>query len=140
MKTNIGHTDSAAALFVTEYALVKLWTGLGIHHEAMIGRVIGELAAACLAGVFSLEDALAFVAARGAMDRNSRRPGESNPKHPPLSTRDSLFYIYGIHPANFIKRARGERLKKLKHRQFLYHLFLLRLVNNFLPIEWDLFA
>jgi len=55
------------ALFVIEYALAKLWMAWGIYPEAMIGHSIGEYVAACLSGVFSLEEALSLVAARGQM-------------------------------------------------------------------------
>jgi amino acid adenylation domain-containing protein/non-ribosomal peptide synthase protein (TIGR01720 family) len=55
------------ALFVLEYALAQLWMALGVYPEALIGHSVGEYVAACLSGVFSLEDALKLVAIRGKM-------------------------------------------------------------------------
>ena len=51
-------------LFAIEYALAMLWQSWGIRPAAVLGRGVGEYAAATVAGVFRLEDALALVTAR----------------------------------------------------------------------------
>ena len=55
------------AVFVTEMALAKLWMEWGIRPQAVLGYSVGEYAAACVAGILSLEDALALVAKRARM-------------------------------------------------------------------------
>lgn len=54
-------------LFACQYAQAKLWLAWGVTPTAMIGHSMGEYTAACLAGVFSLADALALVVLRGQL-------------------------------------------------------------------------
>jgi len=54
-------------MFSFEYALAKLLESWGIRPDAMIGYSFGEYSAACLAGVFSLEDILRMIVIRGQL-------------------------------------------------------------------------
>ena len=55
------------ALFTIEYALAKMWMSWGIRPSALIGHSVGEFVAACLAGVFTIEEVTRVVAARGRL-------------------------------------------------------------------------
>jgi natural product biosynthesis luciferase-like monooxygenase protein len=108
------------ALFAVEYACAKLWIEWGIVPEAMIGHSIGEYVAACLASVFSLEDALRLVAARGeimqrlprgAMLAASLTPAESEPY---LSEKVSLAAVNS--PALCVLSGTIEAIDRLEQR------------------------
>jgi acyl transferase domain-containing protein len=72
----VGRTSVAQpALFVFEYALARLLQSRGIEPAAMLGHSLGEYVAACLAGVFTLEDALALMVERGRL-METLPPGE----------------------------------------------------------------
>jgi amino acid adenylation domain-containing protein len=62
-------------IFVTEFAMAKLWQSWGFKPRAMAGHSIGEYVAAVLAGVMSREDALRLVSIRGRMMQSMPRGG-----------------------------------------------------------------
>jgi acyl transferase domain-containing protein len=58
------------ALFILEYSLSILLKKLGVEPSVVMGHSVGEYVAACIAGIFSLEDALTLITHRGKLMQN----------------------------------------------------------------------
>lgn len=109
------------ALFALEYALCELWRSWGITPAAVAGHSVGEFAAACAAGVFSLEDGLAFIARRGqliaslpaggAMAAVFTGPEQVESVLQPYSDRLSIAALNG--PENTVISGDGEALQEV---------------------------
>ena len=58
---------SQPAIFALEYALAQLWQSWGIKPDVVMGHSLGEYVAACVAGIFTLEEGLKLVTHRGRL-------------------------------------------------------------------------
>src|SRR5450432_1604607 len=62
-------------VFAVDYALAQVWDSWGLRPAAVIGHSLGEIAAACVAGAFSLEDGFRFVIRRASLMQSIDAPG-----------------------------------------------------------------
>ena len=64
------------AIFAMQMALAEMWKSWGLQPAAIVGHSVGEIAAACLAGVFSLEEGARIIVLRAQfMDQCARGDG-----------------------------------------------------------------
>ncbi|RDW63803.1 conidial yellow pigment biosynthesis polyketide synthase [Coleophoma cylindrospora] len=58
-------------LFATQYSCARAWIECGIQVAAVVGHSFGELTALCIAGVYSLNDALKLISGRARLIRDT---------------------------------------------------------------------
>lgn len=68
-------TYAQPTLFAVQYALAQLWRSWGIMPHALLGHSLGEYTAACVAGVFTVAEAMLLVCARGRLMQASPPSG-----------------------------------------------------------------
>ncbi|MGD9824694.1 amino acid adenylation domain-containing protein, partial [Desulfobacter sp.] len=68
--------NTQPALFSLEYSMARMYQAWGIKPSVVMGHSVGEFVAACIADVFSLEDALKLITARGKLIQNLPRDGK----------------------------------------------------------------
>ncbi len=88
------------SLFILEYALAKTLMSWGIEPKVMIGHSVGEYVAACLAGVFTLEQALEIVAIRGKLIQNLPGGEMLSVQLPEKQAREYLTYQISLAAVN----------------------------------------
>ncbi len=68
MRLQLEQTSLAQpAIFALEWSLSELWRSWGVRPSLVLGHSVGEYVAACVAGVFELEEGLQLIAARGRL-------------------------------------------------------------------------
>ncbi|WP_291328777.1 non-ribosomal peptide synthetase/type I polyketide synthase [Desulfovibrio sp. UCD-KL4C] len=122
--------NAQPALFAFEYALAQVWLSWGVKPSAFIGHSLGEYTAACLAGVFSLEDACRLVVARGHLMQKTRagemasvfaEPGQVNEFLDSSKDRINVAAINGPKHTVISGESLGETLERMQKNGFNVH-------------------
>lgn len=82
-------------LFALQIALAETWRSWGIEPDAVVGHSFGEVAAACTAGVLSLEDAVRVAFHRGRVMEEAAGMGTMATVELPLEQVEELLKPYG---------------------------------------------
>lgn len=109
------------ALFAIEYSLAKLWQSWGVEPFAVMGHSAGEYVAACLAGVFSLQDGLKLIAERGRLMQSLPAGGkmsaifadEAQVQEAIRPYRDQVSIAAVNGPTNIVISGTGERVDQI---------------------------
>ncbi|HEY0964061.1 MAG TPA: type I polyketide synthase [Pseudomonadales bacterium] len=67
--------NAQLAIFCVEYALAQQWLAWGVEPKVLLGHSLGEYTAACIAGVFTLDDAVLLIAERARLMEAHTAPG-----------------------------------------------------------------
>lgn len=77
VRSRIHETEIAQpAIFAVQVALAALWRSWGIVPDAIVGHSVGEVAAACVAGALSLEDAVRVIFHRSRVQAKAAGHGK----------------------------------------------------------------
>jgi acyl transferase domain-containing protein/NADPH:quinone reductase-like Zn-dependent oxidoreductase/NAD(P)-dependent dehydrogenase (short-subunit alcohol dehydrogenase family)/SAM-dependent methyltransferase/acyl carrier protein len=82
------------ALFAVEYGLAQLWQSWGVKPAIVMGHSVGEVVAACVAGVMNLDDALGLIAERGRLMGSLPAGGAMAAVYAPAAEVESLMAPY----------------------------------------------
>lgn len=85
------------ALFALEYSLAQLWLSWGIKPDVVAGHSVGEYVAACIAGIFSLEDGLQLIVKRAGLMQELKTPGGMLAVFTPALQMEDILFALKMH-------------------------------------------